>query len=307
MQQHDSAYAHLHYQPSAYGWLHHWLRQGTARFVAHVPLVHPCVKLLARSVRAIENTTQAYLQTRNQMQRKRMAGENPLAFDSGFGYESELRELEVLAHYHEQLLQGNLAQQRTESAAVYDWLISNISDLLTTFPDLTHTINFGVSYAHIDAELAKKFPARRFVGLDRSSLTKWYNDKHFALPNLSIQTADIFEYLAPASQTGGVLVHARTLNLLPEDFNLRLYKAANEAGCRYIVGIEQCGISWETQQPFAFGAAQKESVVYRNFMFIHNYPALLSAAGYRVIRSQLLATRHPDPNYRLVAFVAEKA
>ncbi|MDX2113924.1 MAG: hypothetical protein SFW63_09380 [Alphaproteobacteria bacterium] len=303
----DSAYNHLHYQPSAYGWIHHWIRQGIARFMVHVPFALQALRLSARAIKAVENTTQAYQQTREQVQRKRMGGANPLAFDSGFGYESELRELEVLAHYHEQLQRGYLDQQRTESGVVYEWLINSVSDLLETFPELTHAINFGVSYAHIDAELAKKFPSRRFIGLDRSSLTKWYNDKHFSLPNLSIQTADIFDCLKPASQPQSILLHARTLNLLPVDFNVRLYTAAQQAGCRYIVGIEQCGISWETQQPYSFSGAEKESVVYRNHMFIHNYPSLLAASGYRIIRSQLLATRHPDPNYRLVAFVAEKA
>lgn len=222
-------------------------------------------------------------------------------FGSGFGYIDEAREVEVASYYRAQIEQGDLDNQVTESGAVYRATIGKVSAVLRTRPDIGCVTNFGVSFGYTDAELAKAFPAVRFYGVDRSRLTKAYNDNIFSLPNLTFEAGDIFNHMAAQRGQPWLLLHVRTATLLPHAFVDKLYGAAASCGCAGIVALEQCGISWQTGEPYRFDAAghAKASVVFRNGMFIHNYPGLMEKHGFKVTDSELLKTNHPDATYRI--------
>jgi hypothetical protein len=228
--------------------------------------------------------------------------ENPLSFDSEFGYKDEMQELSVAKYYRNQLLLNDL-YEKSESFELYNKVISEVTKLLIDNPSIKKVINFGVSYAHVDSELAKLFPNVSFVGIDRSKMTQHYNQELFGdIKNLSFEAGDIFEYLESSDQQDSVLFHVRTCVLLPKAFMEKLYKKSHDLGVKFILGFEQIGLSRQTNTPYSFSEADQESVVFRIFMLIHNYPGILKNQGYSLEKSELLKTRHADEDYRILFF-----
>ena len=230
-------------------------------------------------------------------------GSNAHEFDSPYGYEDDLRELRCALNYvynHEGFI------GRSESKQLYAHIETILTDLFLN-EGIKSFFNFGVSYAHIDSILASKFSEIQFVGMDRSVLTKAYNESQFShLRNLEFIAGDIFQYLDKNSVERGVFFHTRTLLLLPKVFIERLYKAIAKANFQYIVCVEQIGISRQTLQAYQFSEEDQPSVAFRGGMYIHNYPALLRSAGFSVERSELLKTDHPHEDFRLVSFTAKR-
>lgn len=216
-----------------------------------------------------------------------------------------MSELQVAVKYAKQIQDGFKAP--SESAKLYAHLDTVLSDLLRSNKIQT-VLNFGVGYAHIDSLLASKFPYIQFIGTDRSRLTKTYNEMHFShLQNLHFVADDIFRFLDMEKERfkGGLFLTARMLLLLPKPFIEKLYKAVAQAGFRYVVCVEQAGISRQTLQCYRFSEDEQPSVAYRETMFIHNYPALLKNAGYSVSRAELIKTDHPHEDYRFLSITAE--
>ncbi len=166
-------------------------------------------------------------------------------------------------------------------------------------------LDFGVSYAHVDSVLAKRHPQLRFIGCDRSELTMAINRVDFGnVPNLVLHGGDVFDCLEQYKPID-VLFHMRTACLLPSDFLDQLYARARACGARYVVMAEQIGLSWETDAGYEFSDQQQDSILLRWKMLIHNYPALLKKAGFRVTQSESFGTKHANPNLKLLLIVAE--
>ncbi len=233
---------------------------------------------------------------------------NPLIFGSSYGYEDEKRELYVAQHYRYQILnqeQGN--DIKSESFDIYERIESVISDILSHDVEIKEVINFGVSYAYVDSLLAEKFNHVKFVGIDRSSLTKKYNEKYFShIKNMTFHAGDVFQYLCNRKQDRCLLLHVRTMSLLPANFIANLYQSCYQSNVKYIVGLEHVGISRQSEQPYRFSINNKPSVLFRNSMFIHNYPALWRNAGYMEKSTELLKTRHPDDDLFFLTFTAAR-
>jgi len=285
------------------------LRQAIALGLHFIPGSRTLLRYAQKIVTHLSNIDNAFTQTR--VFEKRIAeGPNaslvPQAFDSGFGYGSEFRELEIADHYREQLIQGNWDDQKTESGDLYDAVIPLLGRHIESMA-IQKVLNFGVSYGHVDSKLAGQYPHVQFTGIDRSSLTKFYNEQFFNIRNLEFVAGDVFECIVNRTWSNSLFFHMRTLTCLPQEFVEDLYARCYRAGFECIIGAEQCGLSWQTGKPYSFSLSNQKSVVFRNYMFIHNYPGLLQAAGYRMIEARLLKTRHPDPNFRLLVFVAQRA
>lgn len=225
---------------------------------------------------------------------------------SGYGYETDDREVDVARHYRQQLLdKENGVEQKTESFELYDKAISTVAKILSENSSCTDVVNFGVSYAHIDSQLAQMFPDRRFMGVDRSLRTIEFNREFFSsVENLEFMADDIFEYLQQHCRANSVLMHSRILTLLAPATVEELYRACASAGIKYIAGFEVTGVSRETNRPYDFTDQSKQSVHYRNTMFIHNYPGLLREAGYNLNDCGLLKTSHPEEDNRIIWYVA---
>jgi hypothetical protein len=161
-----------------------------------------------------------------------------------------------------------------------------------------------VSYGNVDAELSNRYPNVRFIGIDRSKLTKTFNEIQFAsIHNLEFVAGDIFEYLSNNSFQNGIFFTSRTMMIFPKTFVEKLYGAVTRAGFKYIVGLEPVGISRQTGKPYVFSDADQPSVVYTNKMFIHNYPAILQKSGYSVLETGLIKTNNGHKDFRIIKFI----
>jgi hypothetical protein len=229
----------------------------------------------------------------------------PLAFDSGYGYADEAREIAVVESNRNQILSPDFARQRSESYALYQHAIPAMRRLLAENQDIPSFVDFGVSYAHLDSIIAAEFPNIVFYGVDRSPQTKTFNERYFSdIPNIQFHAADIMDFMTDMPLSGGVLFHMRTLTLLPPAFIQTLYAKARQAGIRYVVGMECIGVSRQTNQPYRFSDQPQPSILFRNSLYLHNYPGLLYEAGYQVERSQLVKTAPRHKDAQILSFTA---
>lgn len=226
------------------------------------------------------------------------------AFGSGYGYLDDLQELKVALKYKKQLEDGRQDTQ-AESGTFYRHAEEVLGTLFRADPNIRELVNFGVGYAHVDGILASKFPAVTFVGIDRSRFTKFLNEDDFRdRENMEFVAGDIFQLLEKRDFAGGVFFTARTLLLLPKSFIDRLYAAVHRAKFRYIVGLEQLGISRQTGQAYEFSDDEQASVVFRDTMFIHNWPGIVKNADFTMARSELVKSQHPHEDFRILSFTA---
>jgi hypothetical protein len=205
-------------------------------------------------------------------------------------------------NYKEQIDDG--FKNPSESKKLYEHIIDTSSALLDKDKVGTY-FNFGISYAYTDAILAKKYEKVKFIGIERTEAAQIYNNRFFAeIKNLKTLSGDIFEILKKNRFDEGIFFHSRTLLLLSKEFIDKLYNSIYRAGFRYIVGMEQHGISKQTCKFFNFSYSDQSSVVYRQNMYIHNYPFLLKKNGFKLNRIQNIITDHPHSDYRILSFTA---
>ncbi|MDO8579988.1 MAG: hypothetical protein Q7S13_00740, partial [Candidatus Omnitrophota bacterium] len=70
-------------------------------------------------------------------------------------------------------------------------------------------------------------------------------------------------------------------------------------------GMEQVGVSRETSKTFEFSEESVPSVLFRGFMFLHNYPGILKETGWKPEEIELVKTKHPHEDFRILSFVAK--
>lgn len=289
-----------------------WLAFKTSVRMAFQKLVHK-VPLISKGLRFIGYRL-VFLGNLRQEESGRLASINLLRndrrdaqkFGSAYGYADEVAELMVAYKYWNQLQKKDFDSMPAESGVLYEETVQRVSGLFKTDPGIKTFFNFGVCYAHVDSILAQKHPDIQFLGIDRSKYTKLFNEDNFSqIKNMEFVTGDIFDYLKGKKFPDGVFFTARTLVYLPMNFIQRLLKCVRDAEFRYIVGFEQVGISRETLKPYEFSLEVTPSVLFRNNFFIHNYPALVSQAGYDLQSVELIKTKHPHEDYRFMNFVAQ--
>jgi len=223
---------------------------------------------------------------------------------SQYGYPGDIFFNEMsCAHHYKKQIDGKF-KNPSESKKLYEHIIDISSDLLDKNKSCSY-FNFGISYAWTDAILAKKYDKAKFIGIERTEAAQMYNNNFFAeIKNLKVLSGDIFEVLKKNRFDQGIFFHSRTLLLLSKEFIDKLYNRVYQAGFRYIVGMEQHGISKQTGKFFNFSYSDQSSVVYRQNMYIHNYPFLLKKNGFKLNRIQNICTDHPHSDYRILSFTA---
>jgi len=223
---------------------------------------------------------------------------------SQYGYSGDVffNELSCAHNYKKQIDDG--FKNPSESKKLYEHIIDISSHLLDKKKSYTY-FNFGISYAYTDAILAKKYNKVKFIGIERTEAAKIYNNIFFSeIKNLKVLSGDIFELLKKNRFNEGIFFHSRTLLLLSKEFVDKLYNSVYKAGFRYIVGMEQHGVSKQTAKFYNFSYSDQNSVVYRQNMYIHNYPFLLKKNGFKLSRIQNLYTDHPHSDFRILSFCA---
>jgi len=224
-----------------------------------------------------------------------------------FGYTEKYGDLAIAMSYSTQIDRPNFGiEEKTESFLLYKSFEKIVSKYIDKSKP-SNVLTFGVCYAHIDNRLAQKYPEVTFSGIDQSPYNKSFNDTIFAdTKNLEIYSGDVFEHFKNAKGRYDFLIHTRTLVLLPKSFIIDFYKSCFENGVEYIIGAEQTGFSLETMEPYTFDLHNRDSVYWRNNMFIHNYLALLKECGYEILECELVKTSHPHPDFQILQFVAKR-
>lgn len=227
-------------------------------------------------------------------------------FKSEYGYEDDIQEFGLTLMNYQQWKKG-FSGIKSESPVVFEQTLSTIGAMVHQDPAITSFLNFGVSYGNADARLSNHYPNVKFIGIDRSRLTKTFNEIQFQhIPNLEFIAGDIFEYLSSRSFRDGIFFTSRTMMIFPKAFVEKLYDAVHKAGFTYIVGLEPVGISRQTGKPYVFSDEDKPSVVYTNKMFIHNYPAILQKSGYSVLETGLIKTNNGHRDFRIIKFIGRQ-
>jgi hypothetical protein len=171
-------------------------------------------------------------------------------------------------------------------------------------------VNFGCSYAWLEAEVARRFPNVRVVGIDRSETAMVWNRRDFPMPNIEFVVAkDIFDVIRddPKIFHDAVFVHVNTAGYFLPGFLERLYEAVHAAGAAFVVGWEPAGLSRQTNAYYRYSFEPQDSVVFRGPMLIHNYPYLLRKAGFDTVRAELAVPPHPHPDFRSISWTARRA
>jgi hypothetical protein len=226
--------------------------------------------------------------------------------DSEYGYSGDVFLNELMTMYKYKKMIDEQFPTPNESKETYKHVIEKSSLLIEQIKPSCY-FNFGICYAYTDSILASKYPDVQFFGIERTDSAKLFNGLFFSgIQNLNIFSGDVFEALKNGHFKGGVFVHSRTLLLLPQSFVRDLYKAVYEAGFTHILGTEQYGISRQLGKAYEFSYEYQESAVYRDFMYIHNYPNILVECGFKINRIENFKTDHWHEDVRILSFEAEK-
>ena len=265
---------------------------------------NPVAARVAAQHRAVQARNAKEKKTRDSVRLANAGVQNAAEFGSGYGYEDDLHEVSVAINYKKEIDAGYPGP--SDSRNLYKNAEQTIASLIDqSRSPIDACIDFGVSYAYTDSLLAARFPTTRFIGLDRSVLTKALNQRYFGHQNnLDILATDIFDYLDKVTHECAILWTMRTAAVLPKPFLERLYQAARGAGVKHICLFEPIGLSRETLQPYVFSDRDQPSVAYRHGMFIHNYPGILKSAGYTVNSATAVAMGHPHPDVKIISIIA---
>lgn len=227
-----------------------------------------------------------------------------VSLKSDFGYSGDVffKELSTAHKYRLQIEEK--FKEKSESKKLYKHMFKVLKDLCYE-NKVSSVVNFGVSYAYIDHKLAKEFPEIKFYGIERTKAAKLYNQAFLPpLNNLEIIESDIFKALEKLNLKDSILFTSRTLLLLPSSFILKLYKFAKKNKIRWIVGFEHYGVSRQTRNSYKFSYENQKSVIYKDFMYIHNYPNIIETAGYDLERIEDVITDHPEEDFRILSYTA---
>lgn len=227
--------------------------------------------------------------------------------DSPYGYDDVTHELLTTMKYHRRLKQKDFETLVSEAPLLYKNALRIMTNVFERDKSVTDFVNFGVCYAHVDSVLAQKFPHIHFIGLDRSPFTKMYNEQYFSnMKNMEFVSGDIIDLIKNRKMKGACLFHMRTACFMPKSFLENLYKLAFDAGYKYVFIFEQAGISRETFKPYTYSENDQPSVLFRDGFFIHNYPGILSKAGFDIESAELVKTNHAHEDFRIMCVVGKR-
>lgn len=159
-------------------------------------------------------------------------------------------------------------------------LFSEISAAID--PTIRTVINLGAFFANVDATLALLYPEVKFLAVDRGAAFREINESVFCAKNLAFIDSEIEPVISGLSERPAILAHCKTATYLYPKKLQNIYDIAAANGVRFIVGVENTGFCLETRDFYEFTTEPKKSAFYKTALFVHNYPAMLKQAGYRM-------------------------
>lgn len=185
---------------------------------------------------------------------------------------------------------------QNNTALCFDLQVKMLKQVLRTDGRCGSVIDFGALYAKPAAEIANVFPTVQVYAVDRSERVRHLNESAFPrFSNLHFVASDIFKFMRHGNHHGGCFIHVRTgICMLPKAME-DIYALCARAGIRHIVLIELTGFSHQLRTFYEFGSERRPSAVMRQAMFIHDYPNMLKAAGYRIESADMIKSPMPKP------------
>lgn len=181
-----------------------------------------------------------------------------------------------------------------------------LSEAVTKDPEITQVINYTSSYAQLEQDIARAFPSLSVTGVDSEAITR-LNAKEFSAPNLQFATAEgPLSFAREADVQCAVFSHLHTAALWLPDLVEETYKVLGERGCRYILAYEPDGFSRELGGFYRYSDQPRPSALYRQQLLLHNYPSLLTKAGFQVVHSEMTKPPHPMPDFRSIVLLAKR-
>jgi hypothetical protein len=264
---------------------------------------HSFLNILLVSNSRLKNYYKSIARLKNEKNNNKIDG---YSNDSDYGYSGDVFLNELMTMYKYKKMIDEQYPTPNESKETYKHIIEKSSVLIEQIKPSCY-LNFGVCYAYTDSILAKKYPDVQFIGTERTDSAKLFNGLFFSdIPNLTMLSGDIFDTLKNGNFKGGIFMHSRTLLLLPQTFVRDLYKAVHDAGFSHILATEQYGVSRQLGKAYKFSYNYQDSAVYRDFMYIHNYPNILTDCGFKLNRIENFKTDHWHEDVRILSFEAER-
>ena len=236
---------------------------------------------------------------------------------SEFGYTGDFffNEISFMKKYKDQIDEKKFAA--SESEFVYKEVLENSSDLISV-NNKSFYLNFGIGYAYTDAILAERFKSSLFIGVERTSAAEVFNVNYLreSPKNLVYLKGEITDLKNEITMNpdwdyndfaAKIFITARTMCLLPEYKVREIYRFANDLKFDYIIGVEQFGIPRGNMIPFPFSYEENlKSQHWRSIIAVHNYPGILLASGYELVKLKVVKTNNPHPDFRLMSFIAKR-
>lgn len=240
-------------------------------------------------------TEQAF---RNTLRGAPSADPNPIAFGSGWGYEDEVEDFRVAKFYQREIESGIFSAK--ETPALNRRAMNDLAKLLAD-GSYDRVVNFGVSFAYLDAKLAERNPGVNFTGVDRSESVKALNEAAFSKhSNLQFFAGDIMNWISEQEDLSSTLfLTIRTLVLLPKNFVESLFSALAFRELRGLSLYEPYGLSRMTNGFPLWFEGDWGSLLFRDSMWIHDYGSIAEKNGMKTRHHSYLETAHVDPDYRI--------
>ena len=172
--------------------------------------------------------------------------------------------------------------------------------------NFNYFVNWGSSYGWLENEI---WNHHRVLGIDRSEETQHRNSTEFGKDIFPV-SRNIIEYLKnkPEICTGSLFSSVYISTYFTPEYLVGLFKFLYDSGFKYILLFEPFGLSIQTYSYYQMDEnCDKNPVIFRGELILHNYTRLLKRAGFKIIEQQLVDTPHPtDPFFWSVYILANQ-
>ena len=172
--------------------------------------------------------------------------------------------------------------------------------------DFNYFINYGTMYGWLENKLSE---THKVIGLDRSEENQKLNREEFG-KNIFEVSDNIFSYLENkreiCNRSCFSMINIGTY-FTPE-YLRNLFEFLHTMDFKYVSIFEPYGFSIQTLSYYNPDENKdKDSVIFRGELILHNYPRLLKNAGFKITKQEILKPPHPtDPLFRSIYILGER-
>lgn len=190
-------------------------------------------------------------------------------------------------------------------------LLPMVTELLKVDPSIGRIVNIGVNYAHIDSLLAQQFPVVRFTAVDFATNLQDFN-REFQRDNLEFVSGYALELFEQGRLNADVVMMSSVAYEI-KNAEIRRYFETIASRSRYLIlnepiylmpggaAIDPDQVALEDSKP-VFSYAGRTRRKPGPLALVHNYRAMLEAAGFELLHYQVFRPSFTD--LRMVNVIA---